>query len=269
MDNTVIADARADCSSLHRELVESRRTLILPCSEKKLQVPSAAFDLYQGSGYLSVVKKHDRRLLDRAFNIYFLSAKHGIIRASDWIEPYDLKLSDELVESFAANKHLLGKARRHIKEMNHNMTLYLMVPKMYQKAFMTLAGSAIDCFKDIVPATGGILSQRGQLKRLIIEEIEAADIRSRMDSAPLLTFSNGKPLEEVWNLLKVGDWVRPWMSGAGSTAEFAETTQVVQINCWPCGQVDVVDDLGRVWSSFQVATGIKHHGISSHRLASS
>lgn len=177
MNNTAIGAARGNRPPLNTELAASTRTLILPCCEKKRPEASTAFDLYQGTGYLSIVKKYDREQLDRAFKLYFMSAKYGLINASDWIEPYDLKLSDELVESFGKDQSLQDKALQQIQTMNFDTTLYLMVPKLYQRAFAALAGNAINSFKEIVPATGGILSQRGQLKRLLVKEVEDAELR--------------------------------------------------------------------------------------------
>ncbi|MGL5668701.1 MAG: hypothetical protein ACRDD9_21570 [Shewanella sp.] len=42
--------------ALQQKLVSLKPTLILPCSEKILTHRALAFDLYQGTGYLSIVK---------------------------------------------------------------------------------------------------------------------------------------------------------------------------------------------------------------------
>lgn len=43
--------------ALQQEQVSLKPTLILTCSEKKLPHRALAFDLYQGTGYLSIVKQ--------------------------------------------------------------------------------------------------------------------------------------------------------------------------------------------------------------------
>lgn len=68
----MITEAREAQLSLYSELNANVRTLILPCSEKKLSKADIAFNLYQGTGYLSIVKKWPKSKLDEAFNIYFI-----------------------------------------------------------------------------------------------------------------------------------------------------------------------------------------------------
>lgn len=246
---------------VYNQLNANKRTLILPCSKQKLKNANCAYELYQGQGYLNVVKKWHKSELDQAFNIFFISAKYGLIHSDEWIAPYDQQLNKDQLEAFSCDKYLQGKARRHIRSMNSDAPLYLIVPQLYQKAFATLAGNSVKNFKTIVPATGGILSQRGQLKRLLIDEIEQADRRSQMDCAAFRTFTNSCPLKETWHLVRVGDWLRPWVSGVGASATFAAPTQVALIRCTNGGNIDIVDVAGCTWSDYQVSAGIKRHGV--------
>ncbi|WP_263220873.1 DUF6884 domain-containing protein [Shewanella sp. SW29] len=95
-------------------------TLILLCSEKKLPHHALAFDFYQGTGYLSIVKQWSQVELSQVFNLFFLSAKHGLIHASELIEPYEQVMTDERVSTLGANKVLVSKAQRHIQSMNYD-----------------------------------------------------------------------------------------------------------------------------------------------------
>ncbi len=105
--------------ALQQELVSLKPTLILPCSEKKLPHSALAFDLYQGTGYLSIVKQWSQVELSQVFNLFFLSAKYGLIHASELIEPYEQVMTDERVSMLGANKVLVSKAQRHIQSMNY------------------------------------------------------------------------------------------------------------------------------------------------------
>jgi F0F1-type ATP synthase delta subunit len=84
-----------------------------------------------------------------------------------------------------------------------------MLPKRYQKAFSELADQATGRFSQIVPATGGILSQRGQLKRLLVNEIDLARQRSRLLQTVVRTFTDSPPMQELHHVVSVGGWVRP------------------------------------------------------------
>lgn len=71
----------------------SNRIVILSCGSKKIDHQSPALALYCGSFFkaqrrwaLSVVSYHQ---------IYILSAKYGFLKATDKIEPYELKMGDK------------------------------------------------------------------------------------------------------------------------------------------------------------------------------
>ncbi|GIU41132.1 hypothetical protein TUM3794_20970 [Shewanella colwelliana] len=190
-----------------------------------------------------------------------MSAKHGLIHSSEWIEPYDQLLNQERLATFASDKYLRDRARRHIRMMNAGAPLYLIVPKMNQNAFYALAGSTARRF-EIVQASGGIFNQRKQLKNLLADEIELVAKRNRMECAAFRTFS-GTPLKELWHLVRVGDWLRPWVSGVGASANFAAPIQVACLRCSISGSIHTEDFTGHIWNDYQVSAGIKHHGILS------
>ena len=66
--------------------------VVISCGDKKQSVPTEAIDMYKGNYFygmrkwaLSVTKKQ---------HIFILSAKHGLMRSSKVISPYQLKLGD-------------------------------------------------------------------------------------------------------------------------------------------------------------------------------
>lgn len=61
--------------ALQQELVSLKSTLILPCSEKKLPNHALAFDLYQGTGYLSIVKQLSRYSISAGIKRFGLSGE--------------------------------------------------------------------------------------------------------------------------------------------------------------------------------------------------
>lgn len=252
--------------ALQQELVSLKPTLILLCSEKKLPHHALAFDFYQGTGYLSIVKQWSQVELSQVFNLFFLSAKHGLIHASELIEPYEQVMTDERVSTLGANKVLVSKAQRHIQSMNYDAPLYLMLPKRYQKAFSELADQATGRFSQIVPATGGILSQRGQLKRLLVNEIDLARQRSRLLQTVVRTFTDSPPMQELHHVVSVGDWVRPWLAGGCQDATFAEPCEIAFIECSPSGCVAFWDTNGKQWSRYSISAGIKRFGLSGEAM---
>ncbi|MDH1472727.1 DUF6884 domain-containing protein [Shewanella sp. GD03713] len=252
--------------ALQQELVSLKPTLILPCSENKLPHRALAFDLYQGTGYLSIVKQWSQVELSQVFNLFFLSAKHGLIHASELIEPYEQVMTDERVSMLGANKVLVSKAQRHIQSMNYDAPLYLIVPKRYQKAFSELAGQAVGRFSQIVPATGGILSQRSQLKRLLVNEIDLARQRSRLPQTVVRTFTDSLPIQELHHVVSVGDWVRPWLAGACQDATFDDPCEIAFIECSPSGCVAFWDTNGKQWSGYSISAGIKRFGLSGESM---
>lgn len=250
-----------------QELVSLKPTLILPCSERKLLHRALAFVLYQGTGYLSIVKQWSQVELSEVFNLFFLSAEYGLIHASELIEPYEQVLTDERVSMLGTNKVLVSKAQRLIKSMNYDAPLYLMVPKLYRKAFYELAGHAAGRFSQIIPVSGGILSQRGQLKRLLENEISLARERSRLPQTVVRTFTDSLPMQEQIHVVSVGDLVRPWIAGAGQDAIFAKPCEIAFIECSPSGCVTFWDTKGLQWNRYSVSAGIKRYDLSGESMA--
>lgn len=96
----------------------TKPTLILPCSAQKLDTREQAFNMYQGKGYVGIVRQWPREVIEGAFNVLFLSAKYGLIPASERIEPYEQVLTPQRVKEFASAKSLRNKAQGWLRVMN-------------------------------------------------------------------------------------------------------------------------------------------------------
>lgn len=68
----------------------SNPIIIIPCGSKKLDRPAQAQYMYTGS-YHKMCQRYARSLATPE-DIYILSAKYGILRMTDVIEPYSLTL---------------------------------------------------------------------------------------------------------------------------------------------------------------------------------
>src|SRR5574343_355400 len=66
------------------------RLAFIGCSKTKLPYKSKARNLYQGA----LFKKSLAYCEEQGFSIFILSAKYGIIKPSDIIEPYELTLNN-------------------------------------------------------------------------------------------------------------------------------------------------------------------------------
>jgi len=64
--------------------------VIIPCGARKLTHKAMAKDIYIGS-YAVMCKRYARSLVDDKF-IFILSAKYGLLKMTDKIEPYSLTL---------------------------------------------------------------------------------------------------------------------------------------------------------------------------------
>lgn len=97
---------------------------IITCDSKKLTKPSIAQNMYIGSFFktqLQWAKKHFNRN-----NIFILSAKYGLLKLDDLIEPYDLKMGDK-------NSVNLQTISKQIKKYKINGKIYSTAGKEYRK----------------------------------------------------------------------------------------------------------------------------------------
>jgi len=145
-------------------------TLILPCSANKLNTPAPAYHLYTGTGYLGIIKKFNEDLLKEHFNIFFVSAKLGLINAFDVIDPYEQPMTPKRLKQMKLSDGLKDKAKALASTFSKNKDCYMMIPKAYKELLHHYIDDVIN-IERVVESAGGIGSQRGQLKRIIESEL--------------------------------------------------------------------------------------------------
>jgi cytoplasmic iron level regulating protein YaaA (DUF328/UPF0246 family) len=145
-------------------------TLILPCSASKLATSAPAYHLYTGTGYLGIVKQFSEELLKKHFNIYFVSAKLGLIKAFDVIEPYEEPMTAKRLKQMKLNDFLGTQAKTLASEFSKTKDCYMMIPKAYKELLHHYIDDVIN-INNVVESAGGIGSQRGQLKKIIESEL--------------------------------------------------------------------------------------------------
>lgn len=249
---------------MHTHLNNSKRTLILPCSGKKLPNADIAFHLYQGSGYLSIVKKYKLDELLNVFNVFFLSAKYGLIPATEFVEPYDFKITKGRVLEFSTDSALKSKAKHLLRNTNCEACLYLILPKVYLEALRILCGNTLDRFTNVQTVSGGILSHRRQLNEWLKAEFDNERYRSELSKAVLVSFNDTLPQIMNKHVISIGDEVRPWIMGVGNSAIYSPIIRIASIRCHSSGVLTIEDTTGEVWSGYSVAAGIKRFGFNSH-----
>lgn len=149
--------------------------LILPCSNKKGLGTQKAYDLYQGA-LNSIAKSFEHDALFAQFNVFFLSAKFGLICANDLIATYDIKMSDTEASQQAFAAAHKTKANALLKQYaNKDSRLYMVLYNNYQAAFDMMNLSAVKDFKTAYKSVGarGVGVHRGRLKKIIESNLNA------------------------------------------------------------------------------------------------
>lgn len=153
--------------------MRTKSILILPCSMAKLDRPAQAFDLYQGKGYLSVVKKYTLLQLSEVFHVLFLSAKLGLIEAREHIEPYEQVMTNER-SNLLVNDDVFCKSALSVLAKCQTDTIYSIMPKKYQavlEQWLIKAETGLELNK---PEPGsGIGFQRGYLSKILSDKISS------------------------------------------------------------------------------------------------
>lgn len=138
----------------------SKPLFVLPCSADKASVPAKAIELYQGKGYLPLVK-NSIATLGIDYNLAILSAKYGLIHALDVIDPYEKKLVYADLPAFI---HQHSRRANALVSACDPSKIIACLPKFYLHAFTSMLSNA---HRDIAiltpPAGGGIGIQRGFL----------------------------------------------------------------------------------------------------------
>jgi hypothetical protein len=72
-----------------------KHCLIIPCSGAKTQYEATAFNLYNGV-LMDVIRTFDLSFVLKHFDIFFISAKHGLIHSDMVIKPYDKEMLSDV-----------------------------------------------------------------------------------------------------------------------------------------------------------------------------
>ncbi|MBW8191341.1 hypothetical protein K0504_09855 [Neiella marina] len=235
------------------DVLYQKATLILPCSDKKAAERHLAYYLYQGKGYLQLVKQWPITQIEGAFNLLFLSAEHGLIRHNQLLEPYDQKMTAAQQDKLLCCPSLQNKAKRILRECEPASPLYIALPKLYQKVFQLLAGKTFERFDSVVCVSGGIGSQRGQLSTWLRQEVSRHTDWCLREEAELITHLKG--CRPVLICIRIGDSFRPWLSGCGSDAKYGAPVTIKAIFS-ERGLIEIVDSAGGRWGSFSLTNGL-------------
>lgn len=114
----------------------SRYLLIIACSQKKdpLQAPMKALDRYQGVNFNVLKKLKRERTLPGNLDIVIISAKYGFLKADEYIDDYDLRMTKKRA------KELHSAILDELRELISN--------NIYREIFINLG-------KDYLPAIEG------------------------------------------------------------------------------------------------------------------
>jgi hypothetical protein len=150
--------------------------LILPCSNKKGLGTKTAKELYEGA-LNSILNSFDQDEVFAHFDVFFLSAKFGLIGANDLIETYDIKMADDEYSQMAFAKAHKAKANKLLKQYAYNKSrVYMILYNNYQAAFDKMNLSALKLFKTVYKSTAarGVGVHRGRLKKIIQSNLAKA-----------------------------------------------------------------------------------------------
>ncbi|BBM67900.1 hypothetical protein VA249_45460 (plasmid) [Vibrio alfacsensis] len=148
-------------------------TLIIGCSDAKSSVACRAIDLYKGAMFQLLKANVPNDPLEH-FNILILSAQHGLLRATEVIEPYNTRMVSRKNE-----KGILVFAETHRKNalrllrQSPNGELYVLLSNDYLSAFDAMLGNKASsilrrfngCY--VSRKHQGIGELRGRLSRVI------------------------------------------------------------------------------------------------------
>ena len=107
-----------------------KKLVVIPCGGAKLDKPASAAELYIGSMFKDTLRTA-RAMADDA-DIRILSAKHGLVKLDQIIEPYDVKMGD-------ADSISHSKLQQQITELHEDYDVFdyrieALLPKAYYSA---------------------------------------------------------------------------------------------------------------------------------------
>jgi hypothetical protein len=143
-----------------------KKLVIIPCGGAKLSEAAPAAELYIGSMFADTLRT--ARTMTSDENIRILSAKHGLIKLDEIIEPYDVKMGDAASVS-------MDELRSQITELHENYShfdyrIHTLLPRRYYEALWAAVhtGKRPAAFKvwNHFDGCAGIGYQKAALKNL-------------------------------------------------------------------------------------------------------
>jgi hypothetical protein len=237
---------------------DNRPILIIPWSEAKLDFSADALSLYQGIGYLSVVRQFNRKGLLDTFRLFFISAKYGLVPSEKVIAPYEQKMTHQRAENLSKSKEFLEQSSLDLSDSDKNADVFVVVPKLYAGVAKALLNNAGFLNINTPPKGSGIGSQRGYLKKILQSSLK---VQPQLLSGLMHYLVDNSSLGSVDILVSVGDKFRPWINNCPDTfnPKFDITrtvTQLVQIKNNDKHISGVVDERGVYWPTIHVFLGI-------------
>jgi len=151
----------------------TKSCLIIPCSAKKNNFKGPAYKVYAGA-LMNIMNTFDLPSVFSHFEVFFLSAKLGLIHSSEVIEPYELRMSSKEKDIIKfANCHR-DNAQALLGQYTQNTnTLYTVLSKDYQKAFDEMGLCVEGQFKQVehFRTARGIGDHRSKLKKIITHHL--------------------------------------------------------------------------------------------------
>ena len=138
--------------------------LILPCSGPKLPGKLPAIEKYTGSAVWGLLRSSpdDFRLLTERCTIIVISAKYGVLSASDIVDDYDAVLNNERFASLQGQSAQSLKLNRLLASAKE---VYIGLPKQHRALLMTWLPFACSGPYTTFPLGSGIGKQRSILKQ--------------------------------------------------------------------------------------------------------
>lgn len=155
--------------------MNNKHCLIIPCCGIKAPHAAPAIDMYKGT-LNEILNSFPREIVFKHFDIFFLSAKLGLIRGDEVIEPYDVEMAKNEAEQKAfALKHQrnVNKTLKHYA--NKDTKLFTVMFTKYQSAFDFMSLSALKDFDTVYSsrAARGSGDHRGRLNKIIQSHIKS------------------------------------------------------------------------------------------------
>lgn len=147
----------------------AKHCLIIPCSDKKSSEAMPAYELYQGV-LMGIVNTFDIKEVFAKFNIFFLSAKLGLIKAQDIVEPYNQRMPSNTAgqQEFAIHHQKSAQALLSLFA-GPEVKLFTVLSKDYQNAFDSMSLNVLNKFMMVYQSRNarGIGDHRSRLKKII------------------------------------------------------------------------------------------------------